>query len=198
VTNEGQQDITLTAAAMQWTRSNGVDEMGPTADIDVSPAILTIKPGQSKTIKVHVRQPSRSASESMYRLVLSEVPTSSNHDDSGLRILHIKRIPIYVAPSKTVHKEDWKVEANSSGKIVVRLNNQGNVHCRVGAIKVLSDQDKNGRAVASLDANAVTFPNESVVFNLQSHQSFDPQKLTVEIVTEAGTQYIHANVNDSI
>jgi fimbrial chaperone protein len=198
IINYGAEAVTMQVEGIEWTRANGVDKDGETSDIMVNPAVFTVEPGDNQIIRVGMRGPANPATEGTYRLVLREVPViATQADTSGgtnVRVLVAMRIPIYVAPTKVVRDENWKVNADGKGNIVVKLNNNGNVHYKVGGIKIRPMQDKEGAPVAASTEGGVVFPGETRAFNLRSTQPLANKAVTLEVFTDIGPQYVTTEI----
>lgn len=201
IVNSGTDTVTMQAETIAWKRVDGVDQDGETTDVMVNPAVFTIEPGQSQIVRVGLRRPNDQPVEATYRLVLREVPVARNDtptDGTTVRVLVAMRLPIYVAPNKVAMDEKWDVKSDPKGNVTVNLQNRGNVHYKVGSIKMRSDDGKNGGVpLASSTEGAVLFPGESRTFNLKQAQqrALQRQPVVLEVFTDRGPQYIPAELN---
>ena len=195
VVNHGTEPVTMQAETIVWTRVNGVDEYGDTSHVMVNPAVFTIEPGASQIVRVGLRQRNEQAVEATYRLVLREVPVAlagAQSEGSAVRVLVAMRLPIYVAPDQVVQDQQWRVQ-ESGDSVQVSLQNDGNVHYKVGGIRMLSNAAEAGSpALASSNEGAVLFPGESRTFALQrsSDGVLPDQPAVLEVFTDRGPEYI--------
>jgi fimbrial chaperone protein len=198
IVNYGDEPVTMQVEGIEWTRVNGVDKDGETSDIMVNPAVFTVEPGDNQIIRVGMRKPANPSTEGTYRLVLREVPViAAPSDTSGgtnVRVLVAMRIPIYVSPTKVVRDENWKVNTDGKGNIVVKLNNNGNVHYKVGGIKLRPNQDKESAPLATSSEGGVIFPGETRAFNMRSAQPLANKSITLEVFTDIGPQYVTTEI----
>lgn len=196
VVNSGNESVTMQVEAIAWNRVNGVDQDGETSDVMVNPAVFTIEPGESQIIRVGLRKPSDKAVESTYRLVLREVPVANAVATPGtnVRVLVAMRIPIYVAPPQVQRDEKWKVATDGKGNLSVKLANGGNVHYKIGGIKVRPGSDNTATPIAVTTEGGVVFPGETRTFVLKPSQPVSAQSGTLEVFTDTGPQYIPVDI----
>lgn len=192
VVNSGEESVTMQVEAIAWNRVNGVDQDGETSDVMVNPGVFTIAPGESQIIRVGLRKPSDQPVESTYRLVLREVPTANTAVTPGtnVRVLVAMRIPVYVAPAQVQRDEKWKVSTDAKGNLAVRLQNDGNVHYKIGGIKVHPGSDNTATPIASTTEGGVVFPGETRNFLMRPSQLVNVKNVTLEVFTDTGPQYI--------
>lgn len=191
VVNYGTEAVTMQVETIAWTRVNGVDQDGETSDIMVNPAVFTVEPGESQIVRVGLRRPSDKPDEVTYRLVLREVPVVRTETaGTNVRVLMAMRLPIYVAPAKIIRDEKWTVRADKKGNVIVKLQNSGNVHYKIGGVKVRLHEAKGGEPVASTTEGGVVFPGEARSFTMRSAQTLASQAITLEVFTDRGPQYV--------
>lgn len=195
VVNYGAEPVTMQAETIVWKRVSGVDEYGETTHVMVNPAMFTIEPGGSQVVRVGLRQRNEQAVESTYRLVLREVPVANDkveNDGTAVRVLVAMRLPIYVAPDQVVQDQKWTVR-QTADSVQVALQNDGNVHYKVGGIRLRSKAaDAAGPALASSNDGAVLFPGESRTFALKrsGEAAVGSQPVVLEVFTDRGPEYI--------
>lgn len=191
VVNAGSEGVTMQVEAIAWKRVNGVDQDEETSDVMVNPAVFTIEPGESQIIRVGLRKNPDKPVESTYRLVLREVPVANTAATPGtnVRVLVAMRIPIYVAPPQVQRDEKWKVATDGKGNLSVKLTNDGNVHYKIGGIKVRAGSDTGTAPIASTTEGGVIFPGETRTFTMRPSLPAS-HSLTLEVFTDTGPQYI--------
>lgn len=191
IVNYGAEAVTMQVETIAWNRVNGVDQDGETSDVMVNPAVFTVEPNESQIIRVGLRRPSDKPEEATYRLVLREVPVARTETaGTNIRVLVAMRLPIYVAPTKVIRDEKWTVRTDKKGNLVVKLQNSGNVHYKIGGIKVRLNEAKGGEPAASTTEGGVVFPGETRSFPMRSAQTLASQAVTLEVFTDSGPQYV--------
>lgn len=191
IVNYGAEAVTMQVETIAWIRVNGVDQDGETSDIMVNPAVFTVEPGESQIVRIGLRRPSDKPYEETYRLVLREVPVARTETaGTNVRVLVAMRLPIYVAPVKIIRDEKWTVHTDKKGNLVAKLQNAGNVHYKIGGIKVRLNEAKGGEPVASTTEGGVVFPGEARSFSMRAVQALAIQPLTLEVFTDRGPQYV--------
>lgn len=195
VVNYSAEPVTMQAETISWKRVNGVDDYADTTHVMVNPAVFTIEPGASQVVRVGLRQRNEQAVEATYRLVLREVPVANEsvkNESTAVRVLVAMRLPIYVAPDQVVQDQKWTVR-QSADSVQVALQNNGNVHYKVGGIRLRNKAtDTGGPALASSSDGAVLFPGESRTFTLKrsGEAALGAQPVVLEVFTDRGPEYI--------
>src|SRR6218665_239780 len=171
VMNNGAEPVIMQAEAIAWNRVGGVDQDGPTNEIIVNPPVFTIKPGQTQIVRLGLRRNQELAQEGTYRMVLREVPglNLSNVGNVGgsVRVLMALRVPIYVAPSKVVRDERWRLSQDAKGQMVASVSNTGNVHLKVGELRMQGPKGETLVLASQQGPAAVIFPGEERSFPLR-------------------------------
>lgn len=188
VINFGREPVTLQADAVTWQREGGRDIDAPTQDLILNPPIFTVPAGATQVLRVGLRRPAAAERETAYRLVMRELPPAPDARlllSAQLRVLVSLRLPVYVAPA-TVHRDArWTVQRDAQGRVVAEVHNHGNVHMKVGALRL---QDGARGAVGEQRPGAVLFPGESQRFRLDAPMAAGP--LTLEVQHDQGLQHV--------
>lgn len=194
VLNNGQEPVLMQAEAIVWNRINGIDIDGPTSDLIVNPPVFTVQPGQTQVLRLGLRRTQELAQEATYRIVLREVPLPRPSDvlqvAGSVRVLVALRVPVYVAPAQVRRSEQWKLSRAANGDMLAEVANTGNVHLKVGELRV---QGEGGQALALVPqkgAGAVIFPGEQRQFRLAGA---GPTAVAVQVQTDQGLQTVALN-----
>lgn len=189
VVNNGTEAATVQADAIAWTREGGQDRDGPTDALIVNPPVFTVQPGQTQIVRVGLRRNSATTQEATYRMVLRELPPPEATLRPGvagsLRVLVAMRVPVYVAPMR-VH-QDTRVTAHldADGHVVAHVSNHGNVHLKVGMLRL---RDEQATALAEDRSGAVLFPGEARSYRLPARGAGADARLRLEMVTNQGVR----------
>jgi len=193
VMNNGAEPVIMQAEAIAWNRVGGVDQDGPTNEIIVNPPVFTIKPGQTQIVRLGLRRNQELAQEGTYRMVLREVPglNLSNVGNVGgsVRVLMALRVPIYVAPSKVVRDERWRLSQDAKGQMVASVSNTGNVHLKVGELRMQGPKGETLVLASQQGPAAVIFPGEERSFPLRVAAT-PGQTPLLHAVTDLGLQQV--------
>lgn len=193
VHNRGKEAVTLQADAGRWTREAGADVDAPSADLIVNPPLFALAPGATQIVRVGLRGAAPAAEAAAYRLVLREVPTATDTTaliSGSVRVLVSFRLPVYVAPTQVRRDERWQVQRDASGELAAEVVNAGNVHLRVGTLRL---NDGGHLPLAEHAAGAVLFPGESRRFALREAArpaTAAAQPMTLEVLTDRGLQRV--------
>lgn len=190
VVNSGDAPVILQVEAVEWRAGMPDGGSAPTGDLIVNPSVFTVPAGQAQLLRVGLRRAAPSDQETTYRIVLREVPTAPRPDEvriSGqVRVLMALRVPVYVAPSNAVRDARWEATQAHDGSITASVRNDGNVHVRVGAIRMRTAE---GQRVGPEQGAAVVLAGDSQQFRLRGPTT-DRRPLALDIETSHGTQTV--------
>lgn len=132
ITNQSDRSVPYQLSLLSWKQSNGKDEYSPTDDLLISPAAVTLAPGESREIRIGFRErPKRGNIEAAYRVLIEELPDRvTPSQKSGLVLIAVKHlVPLYVAPSdqKATPSVRWSAQRDNN-MLRIRAENSGNRH----------------------------------------------------------------------
>jgi fimbrial chaperone protein len=192
VVNNGLGAVVMQAEVVEWKRLPGpLDDDAATTDMIVNPAVFSLEPGQSQVVRVGLRKAAQADREGTYRVVLREVPTPPQPGETRVsgqvRVLMALRLPVYVAPVNVVRDPRMHAVEQADGSIVASIRNEGNVHIRVGRLRVRPGNADPAAPASSEQAVAdVVFPGEMRQFKV-AHAAIHPGlPLRLEVVTDQG------------
>lgn len=136
--NESREPLRMQIKAQRWAQGlDGEMQLSPTEDLIVFPALLTLKPGEERKIRV---APSTAfgAVEKSYRLYVEELPPSSDAAAGGASVKILTRlgIPVFLQPARPQAAALVRDVGLSKGALVFHLANTGNSHFLPSAITV--------------------------------------------------------------
>lgn len=162
VTNHGREAVTVQADAQGWQRVDGRDVEEPTAQLRINPPLFTLPAGGTQVVRLGLRQPAEADRETLYRLVLRELPPQAGSGAGTLsgqvRVLVTLRLPVYVAPRQPRAEARWSLERAADGQLVARVTNTGNQHLRLAGVRLV---DGGATTLATHGPMAPLFPGES-------------------------------------
>lgn len=194
VMNNGSEPVIMQAEAIAWSRVEGKDVDGPTSDLIVNPPVFTVQPGQTQVLRLGLRRAQELAQEATYRIVLREVPMPRPSDvlnvAGSVRVLVALRVPVYVAPSQVTRKEAWSVSRESNGDLVAKVSNTGNVHLKVGELRLQGEGGEAMAVIAQKGSASVIFPGEERSFRLKAGET---RVAGLQVQTDQGIQQVALN-----
>jgi fimbrial chaperone protein len=134
--NEGSEEARYQVSAMLWDEDAKAGmKLSPTEEIVVFPTILTLKVGETKSLRVGPVVPFGPI-EKTYRIFIEEMPAPQKVETRAVvRVLTRIGIPVFLAPTKSF--EDRRVSAELSGKgAAVDVENTGNIHFRIDTVRM--------------------------------------------------------------
>jgi len=152
--NESAEPLRMQVKAQRWAQSlDGEIQLSATEDLIVFPALLTLKPGEERKIRV-ATSVAFGPVEKTYRLYLVELPptTTEKADGASVRILTRMGVPVFLQPAKPQAAALIRDLGLSNGRLMFQLVNTGNSHFLPSSVKVRGFA-ANGTTVADWPIN---------------------------------------------
>jgi fimbrial chaperone protein len=125
--NESDETLQFQLSVFAWTQSpTGEMQLEPTEDIVFFPTLLTLKPMETRRVRVGSAT-SQDTREKTYRIFVEELPPA-NPVGNGIRVLTKMGIPIFVRPVKEVATATLTDLRQQDGALRFTLANAGTVH----------------------------------------------------------------------
>lgn len=127
-----------------WTQEGGGDSLSPTTDLIATPLVINLAPGETRIVRVGLREPNRTAVERSYRLFVREVaPTFV--PGTGLQFALRIGVPVFAVPLEArpgavsaAGELSWRWLADINGCATLQLTNPAAQHDRILAAQMLS------------------------------------------------------------
>ena len=147
IRNVDTTPVSVQIRTVDWTQPDGSDFYLPSSLLMVSPPLVTLAPGESQVIRLVIENLPDAPAERAFRLIVDEIPTSSNVLPTGvmttLRIL----VPVFVTPS-TQSRPSLRWEAKQQdGQLTVTAINTGAARERLINLRVASGGQPIGDAL---------------------------------------------------
>jgi fimbrial chaperone protein len=97
VQNTGDEATLAQLDSFVWTQSGTGDLLESTADVITTPLVVNLAPGETRLVRVGLREPNRAAVERSYRVFVREVPPAAVLE-SGLRFAVRIGVPVFAVP----------------------------------------------------------------------------------------------------
>jgi fimbrial chaperone protein len=154
VKNQGAEATRYELQARSWGQSPaGEMVLGPTDDLAVYPPVLSLGPGEERNVRIGAVTPSGPV-EKTYRVFLQELaPPEKPEGTVQVRVVSRIGLPVFVAPARAVDRTLLLDLAARAGKVTFRLANEGTVHVRPSAVKVIA-RGADGKVVLEKDLPA--------------------------------------------
>jgi fimbrial chaperone protein len=190
IRNQDAAPVVVQAEAVLWQQSDGLDQLTPTRDVLVSPAVFTVPGSGSQLVRVALRVPSDAQRELSYRVILTEVPQQASPDFTGLNVALRLSLPVFVAPVAAAKPLlEWSATRGADGTISLTARNAGNAHDRILTFSAAPSTDS--ASAITQDVAAYLLPGQARTWTLDNKQnetasSTDWNRLRVKGTTEAG------------
>jgi len=148
--NSGSTPLDFQIAVLEWTQEqDGQDRYTPTEDVVYFPKVLTVKPGESRVIRVGM-QAMPSTVERAFRLFIEPIPQRSGEPlPAGANIAVNLRfaLPVFARPPKREAAAEIQDATVRKGILQFTLRNSGNIHLRTDDGVAVVGRDAQGREV---------------------------------------------------
>lgn len=157
LTNTGEAAINFEISLRKWQQTpDGQDELSEADGTVVAfPVLLSIPPGEQRSLRVGVRQLPMDQ-EATYRLLVAELPPPNVPDTQGaqVRILKTLSLPIFVEPVTPRRQGEFVNASIQQGRLSFTLRNTGNVHIQTLGI-VVQGKTEQGTVAFEQTLNSV-------------------------------------------
>ena len=132
VHNEDSAPLLIQVSTLRWSQPGGEEKYDATHDLLATPPIFTLPAQGEQIIRVALRRDPDPTRELEYRLLLAEVPQSTDKNFTGLRVaLHLS-LPVFVkATAATKASLAWRGQWQEDGTLAVSANNSGQAHLQI-------------------------------------------------------------------
>jgi fimbrial chaperone protein len=139
--NESTDELRFQISVASWQQDKqGQMQLAATDDIVFFPALLSLKPGEERKVRVG-RTVAPSDTEKTYRISFEELPPLLKAGEppkgSQVKIITKMSIPIFVSPDNRKTAAEIADTAISKGKLSFDLKNSGNVHYMAQSVRVI-------------------------------------------------------------
>ncbi len=137
--NDHNRAVFYQVSVLRWSQENGQDRYDSTEDFIASPPMFTLAAGLSQAIRLGFRQPSDSANERAYRVILTEVPPAIDQPSnrSQIQLAMQYAIPVFVAGSLPIVPSPLNWQIHQQGNTMhVRADNPSNRRVVLNAVGV--------------------------------------------------------------
>jgi fimbrial chaperone protein len=170
IRNQEDQPVVVQAETRLWRQTSAGEQLEPTRDVLVTPAVFTIPPQGSQLVRIALRRDVDPRMELSYRLILTEVPQQAAPGFNGLNMALRMSLPVFVAAqAPTDPQVKWSAARSPDGTVAVTALNAGSEHARVLDL-MISPQPGNGQWLHQQGAYYV-LPGQSHSWALESDKN---------------------------
>ncbi|GAC1395145.1 MAG: hypothetical protein NVSMB68_12180 [Thermoanaerobaculia bacterium] len=147
--NESTEALRFQISAFAWTQSPaGEIQLAPTDDITFFPALLTLKAGEERKVRVGSNTVA-AAAEKTYRIFFEELPPAERPEQklTEVRILTKMGVPIFIqATASAAEGRVTDLELTGS-TIAFRIANSGSSHFSIRKVHVALSDDSGKKLI---------------------------------------------------
>ena len=127
----------------RWSQVNGEEKLEPTNDVIASPPSILLKPNGTHIVRVVRVSKTPTATEESYRLLIDQLPNSSQVRSGTINMIMRYSIPAFFnAAPVTGPAIAWSV-AQSGNNLVISARNNGDRRLRVAALRLVDSKGSN-------------------------------------------------------
>ena len=187
VRNTGGSSISMQVDTVAWRQENGQDLLEPARGLVINPPIFSLGAGESQVVRIALRGAPARDRETMYRLLVAELPPPAEERKAILGPLVLLRmsIPVVVAPLSGEAKAAavWSAVAAAGAKVKVTVANTGSGHLKLSDLEVRAASD--GR-VLQKEALTYVLPGATHAWEVPWPAEAAQRALRITATTNAG------------
>lgn len=154
VRNTGGSPISMQVDTVKWRQQDAEDVLDPSRELIVNPPIFSLGAGEAQIIRVALRAAPARDRETMYRMLVAELPPPAEERKSivGPLVLLRMSIPVVVAPLTVAAAPApvWRAQRVAGGKVTLTVTNEGSGHLKLSDLEVRAAGDERVLQKASL------------------------------------------------
>ena len=137
VHNEDAAPLLIQVSTLSWSQPGGEEKYETTRELLATPPVFTLPAQGEQIVRVALRREPDPTRELAFRLLLAEVPQSTDKNFTGLRVaLHLS-LPIFVkATVPTMASLTWLGQWQPDGTLSVSASNSGGAHLQISDFSV--------------------------------------------------------------
>lgn len=145
VHNVSPEPLRFQVSAYAWAQDRtGAMKLTSTEDVVFFPAMLTLKPGETRNIRVGTLT-HFGTKEQTYRIFVEELPPMAGSVSNGIRVLTRFGVPLFLQPTKAPMATPRIHDLNVSGHTFsFSLENDGNMHFLTKHVRVQAQTPEGG------------------------------------------------------
>ena len=189
VTNQSQDPLRLQLTGFAWHQSaSGEMQLSAAQDLVFFPDLVTLKPGETRRIRVGVTSPATPVEQS-YRIFLQELPSleSVKNPKSASIAIRVKvGVPIFLSPTvPAVQKGSVENASVRDGVLAFDVRNDGNVHFAISQAHVTARSASGGDAFSKDVTGWYVLPGETRHFALPIAKAACDELKTLTVQVDA-------------
>ena len=139
IENDSDEPLRVQAQGFDWTQSaSGEDKLAPSAEILLFPSMLTVKPHESRKVRIGT-QGGYAAAEKTFRVIFAEIPpdfTPAAGEAELLKVVAHVSVPVFVKPPGATGAPKVEGLTATKDRLHFSIRNAGNAHTLVERIRV--------------------------------------------------------------
>lgn len=136
IRNMAKDELDVQIVLYEWTQdAQGKDRYQRSDDLLYFPRLAKVGAGESRVVRVGLRQSPTAIQEKQYRLFVEELPDKSAQQGSALAVAIRFGVPLFVAPAEVKRRGVIERLTMEDGALRLKVRNSGNVHFKITTIE---------------------------------------------------------------
>jgi fimbrial chaperone protein len=132
VHNQDEAPLLIQVSSLLWSQPGGEEKYEPTREVLATPPVFTLPAHGEQIVRVALRRDSDPTRELSFRLLLTEVPQSTDPNFSGLRVALQLSLPVFIKPAAVAAASlAWHGQWQPDGTLSVSASNSGAAHLQI-------------------------------------------------------------------
>jgi fimbrial chaperone protein len=142
--NLGDTPIDAQIRVFRWSQKDGEEQLTSSTDLVASPPAASLAPGQNYIVRLVRASGKPVEGEESFRLLIDELPQTSDDSRSQVNFIVRYSIPIFFAQTNASPQLAWSA-ASVKDQLRITVRNDGTRHVRISGLKV---EDSSGHSVS--------------------------------------------------
>ena len=171
LTNDGDHAIMIQSKMHAWFLQKNNQILRSSNHIIVMPPLFELPSHKTQLIRLFLKRPNISKSESTYRLYFREVlqnKSNTQNDEDHMRLDLQMSLPVFVLPqTPVVEKWSWHARKILNHLTEINIINDGNVTLFLSKIKLF---DKTNKYILTMHTFAYILPHQTKFWKIRTQQ----------------------------
>ncbi len=176
------EGVAVQARVFRWSQVGGEDKLEKTADVIVSPPVLTVKSGSSSTIRLLRVAAAPVVGEETYRVEIEEIPDRKSLQAGKVALVVRQSVPVFFSGlDQQAGSVTWRAVERKGG-LVLEARNSGQRRVKLWKLRVIDEKKRDLVKMDGLSGYVLGGQAKAWVFSGQA----GAKSLTIKAESDVG------------